>query len=215
MGVIAVIIILLLYRWYSASKSTLIDLANATEEQKISSSDMANSSQSTNFAYSVWFFVEDWSYKYGEKKTILVRNEEEPCPNIFFDPMENNIEVVISDYNDRLNRCRIENVPLQKWVCLIVSVYNQTLDLYLDGKLIKTCVLDGVPKLDASKDVLVTPNGGFSGWISNIQYWDKAMNPQEAYKVYQKGNGSGSGIFKYGIKVQFVDDNEVKGSIQI
>ena len=216
-GIIAVITILLLIRWFWYRKNKLTDLANATEEQEIDSADLANSSQSTNFAYSVWFYVNDWSYQYGEKKTILVRNEGEACPHIFLDPMENNLEVVIFDYNDTYNRCRIENVPLQKWVNLIVSVYNQTLDLYLDGKLIKTCVLDGVPKLDASEDVYVTPDGGFSGWTSNIEYWDKALNPQEAHSVYQKGNGTSGlgGIFKYGIKVQFTDDDEVKGSIQI
>lgn len=216
-AVIAVIVILLVVRWFWSRKNKLTDLAPASEEQEIDSNSLANGSQSTNFAYSLWFYVDDWSYRYGEEKTILVRNEGEACPHIFLDPMENHLEVVIFDYNDTYNRCRIENVPLQKWVNLIVSVYNQTLDLYLDGKLVKTCVLDGVPRLDASDNVYVTPDGGFSGWTSNIEYWDKALNPQEAYNVYRKGNGtSGLGnLFKYGIRIQFVDDEEVKGSIEI
>ena len=217
LAVIAVIVILLVVRWFWSRKNKLTNLAPASEEQEIDSNSLANGSQSTNFAYSLWFYVDDWSYRYGEEKTILVRNEGEACPHIFLDPMENHLEVVIFDYNDTYNRCRIENVPLQKWVNLIVSVYNQTLDLYLDGKLVKTCVLDGVPRLDASDDVYVTPDGGFSGWTSNIEYWDKALNPQEAYNVYRKGNGtSGLGnLFKYGIRIQFVDDEEVKGSIEI
>ena len=216
-GIIAVITILLLIRWFWSRKNKLTNLANGTDEQEIQSKDLANGSQSTNFAYSIWFYVKDWSYRYGEKKTMLVRNEGKACPNIFLDPIENNVEVVIFDYNDKYNRCRIENVPLQKWVNLIVSVYNQTLDLYLDGKLIKTCVLEGIPKLDVSKNVFVTPGGGFSGWTSNIQYWDKALNPQEAYNVYRRGNGTSGlgGLFNYGIKIQLVDDDEVKGSIQI
>ena len=217
LGVIAVIVILFIIRWYFSHTSKLTHLATGTEKQEISSDELANNSHSTNFAYSIWLFVDDWSYKYGEEKTVLVRNEGKACPRIFLDPMENNLEVVIFDYNDTYNKCRIDNIPLQKWVNVIVSVYNQTLDIYLDGKLIKTCVLEGVPKLDASQNVFITPDGGFSGWTSNIEYWDKALNPEEAYSVYQKGNGTGglASIFKYGIRLEFVDDNEVKGSIQI
>lgn len=216
-GALAVVVILLVVRHFWFRKNRLTDLADAAEEQEIDSADLANGSQSTNFAYSLWFFVKDWSYKYGEEKTLLVRGEGEACPRIFFDPMENNLEVVVFDYNGTYNRCRIDNFPLQKWTNLIVSVYNQTLDLYLDGKLLKTCVLDGVPKLQPDDDVYVTPDGGFSGWTSNIEYWDKALNPHEAYSVYRKGNGTSGlgGIFKYGIRVQFVNDDQVQASVQI
>lgn len=216
-GIIAVVVILLMIRWFWSRKNKLTDLADGTEEQIIDSDSLANGSQSSNFAYSLWFYVKDWSYKYGQQKTILVRNVGEACPRILLDPMENNLEVIVTDFSGTKNECRIENVPLQKWVNLIVSVYNRTLDLYLDGKLVKTCVLEDVPKVDGSEDVYVTPDGGFSGWTSNIQYWDKALNPQEAYNAYRQGNGTSGfgGIFKYGIRIQFVDDDEVKGSVQI
>ena len=215
-GIIAVITILLLVRWFWSRKNKLTSLADGTEEQVIDSDDLANSSQSTNFAYSIWFYVKDWSYRYGEEKIILVRDEDEyPCPSIFLDSITNNLNVVI--YGESTNTCVIENVPLQKWVNLVVSVYNRTLDLYLDGKLVKTCVLDGVPNLNASKDVSITPGDGFSGWTSNIRYWDKALNPQEAYSVYRQGNGMSGlgGLFNYGIRVEVVKNDDVKGSVQI
>ena len=56
------------------------------------------------------------------------------------------------------------NVPLQKWVNLIISLYGRTLDVYIDGKLVRTCVLPGVAQVNPDADILVTPMGGFQ-WM--------------------------------------------------
>lgn len=217
MGVIAVVIILLIARWYFSQKNKLTNLAPASEKQTITAYNLANGSQSTNFAYSIWFYIDDWSYRYGEEKIMVVRNRREPCPEISLDATENNLNILVYDFGDTENKCVVNNVPLQKWTNLIVSAYNQTLDIYINGKLVKTQVLDGVPKLDTSTSVEVTPDGGFSGWTSNIEYWDKALNPQEALNIYQSGNGGSvlSKLFKYGLRLQLIDDNEVKGSVEI
>ena len=112
----------------------------------------------------------------------------------------------------------MKNFPLQKWVNLIISLQGQTLDVYIDGKLQKTCVLEGVVKVNKEEDVKVTPAGGFSGWTSNFQYWDKASNPQEAYNIYRKGYGGGvlgNAFNKYKLRVQVLKDNDVAGGFEI
>ena len=95
---------------------------------------------------------------------------------------------------------------------------EEHLDVYIDGKLVRTCVLPGVAKIDSNADVYITPNGGFSGWTSNLQYFANPLNPQEAYNIYKKGYGSSglSGIFdKYKIKIAYLVDNKEEGSIEI
>ena len=87
--------------------------------------------------------------------------------------------------------CTIKNFPLQKWINLVISLQNQTLDIYLDGKLHKTCLLQGVPKISSEAPVQITPKGGFNGWTSNFQYWDDASNPQQVYNIYKQGYGGG------------------------
>ena len=82
--------------------------------------------------------------------------------------------------NSVTHQCVVKNFPLQKWVNLIVSVYGRTLDIYIDGKLVRTCILPGVAKVNAKANIVVTPNGGFNGWTSNFKYWAHASNPQEA-----------------------------------
>ena len=43
------------------------------------------------------------------------------------------------------------------------------LDLYLNGKLVRTCVLPGVPKMNPASAVVLCPNGGFAGYISKFE----------------------------------------------
>ena len=45
------------------------------------------------------------------------------------------------------------------------ELHGQTLDVYVDGKLHKTCVMEGVTKVNADADVYITPNGGLMGGL--------------------------------------------------
>jgi hypothetical protein len=39
--------------------------------------------------------------------------------------------------------------------------------------------------------ISITPNGGFSGSISQCRYYDRLLTPQEAWDIYNKGvNGN-------------------------
>ena len=106
--------------------------------------------------------------------------------------------------------------PIQKWVNVIVSLYGKTMDVYIDGKLVRTCVLPGVAKIANNAPVYVTPLGGFSGYTANIHYYSDALNPQEAYNIYRMGyGGSGSLDFPYEIKIEYLKDGEEQGSITI
>ena len=114
--------------------------------------------------------------------------------------------------------CLIENVPIQKWVNIIISLYGSTLDTYLNGKLVRTCVLPGVPKVDNNADISVTPNGGFSGWTTAFKYWSDASNPQQAYNIYKAGFGNsilGNLYNKYRLRFSFIQDNKESGSFEI
>lgn len=115
--------------------------------------------------------------------------------------------------------CTVKNFPLQKWVNLLVSVHQRTLDIYLNGKLVRTCLLEGALKVSGDGKLYVTPsNAGFKGWTARTQYWDDSTNPQQAYNVYKDGYGGniiGNFINKYRVRVSFLEDNETKGSFEI
>jgi len=120
--------------------------------------------------------------------------------------------------NTSLHTCVIDNIPIQKWVNVITSLYGRTLDVYVDGKLVRTCVIPGVPRVDNNMDINVTHGGGFSGWTSSFKYWSHASNPQEAYNIYKDGFGGsilGNALSKYRLRFSMVKDNEVQGSFEV
>ena len=77
-------------------------------------------------------------------------------------------------------------IPLQKWVNVIVSIYNQIIDIYIDGQLASSCVLNAFPDISTA-DMLITPDGGFSGKISRVMFMNTAMTVQQAQKIYSNG----------------------------
>jgi hypothetical protein len=69
---------------------------DAKKVTKIDSSSLAQNNAS-NYAYSVWFYIEDWSYRYGEPKIVLGRldNELNPSPSIVLGAIENNLFILL------------------------------------------------------------------------------------------------------------------------
>jgi hypothetical protein len=178
--------------------------------------------------------VDDWNYRYGEPKVIFGRmttgtGKKEPCPSVTLGPIENNVMVSLAVYpgldvepidgtNYIVHTCSVANVPIQKWCNLYISVYGRTLDIYLDGKLVRTCVLPGVPKIDANAPVYITPMGGFSGWTSKFQYWPESSDPQKAWNVYKSGYGGswlGNLFGKYTIKLSLMEGDTEDTSFSI
>ena len=221
-GVAIVLLLILVVRWLMGNNTKLVGLNDAKKVTKIDSSSLAQNNAS-NYAYSVWFYIEDWSYRYGEPKIILGRLDKDlnPSPSIVLGAIENNLKIETTVYPSAqsttasTHTCNVDNVPVQKWVNAIVSLYGRTMDIYIDGKLVRTCVLPGVAKIANDAPVYITPQGGFSGYTSNIHYYANSLNPQEAYNIYRSGYG-GSGInFPYKLKFEYLKDGQEQGSITI
>ena len=236
LAIVIIVIVILVHRHFGSNQANLSNLHSAQEAVNISASQLPQNKGSNNFAYSIWFYVNDWQYRLTESKEVLVRGSDSTTdnynPKITLAPYENNIHINITTYPvsggsqensdtsqaQNNNDCVIRNFPLQRWVNLIISLNGRTLDVYFDGKLVRTCVLPDVAKVISDADVNVTPNGGFSGWTSNLQFWSNPLNPQEAYNVYKAGfGGTGWGSFfdKHKIRVAYLVNNTEQGSFAI
>ena len=205
-----IVLIIMLAKYFLSDKNSLSSVQNGQNSATISASSLAtnNSGASdSNFSYSVWFYVNDWNYRYGEPKVVFGRmgassdasggsisgvSGLDPCPSVVLGAIENNLIVSLGCYpgvNEQpttpggktvIHNCMVSNIPIQKWVNLTLSVYGRTLDLYIDGKLVRTCLLPGIANVNNNADIYVTPKGGFNGWTSNLQYYPNSINPQEA-----------------------------------
>ncbi len=223
--IVVVILLLIFIAWLSKDSSSIGTYGDAMIAQTIPASSLDTDDTTSNFTYSMWINVKDWNYRYGEPKTILSRSSDNgpPSPLISLGAFENDVTTHLAVYGTNSStaqhqQCRVKNIPLQKWVNIIVSLYGRSLDIYIDGKLVRTCVLNNTVKT-TNGDIQLCPDGGFSGWISNVKFWGKAKNPQEAYNIYKAGYGSGGSLGdlfnKYRIKFVFLVDNQDKGSFEI
>ena len=78
-------------------------------------------------------------------------------------------------------------IPLQRWTCINVSVFNQNVDLFIDGKLKISKFLPKPPMAINTVPMVLAPQGGFDGYLSRIKFSNKALNPSEIYKKYKEG----------------------------
>ena len=238
MNTILLLLVILIVIWITykafSKNSTLSNNNNGKNQLIISDKDLDTSNLNTsNFTYSIWIYIDDWSYRYGQEKVILERidNEKNICPKISLGAFQNNLDVAINTYPNstdsainvsstatQTHNCQVKNIPIQSWVHVLVSVNGRTLDIYIDGKLVRTCVMPGVVKVPDTSNVLITPDGGFSGSTSTIKYLANSTNPQDAWNMYKDGYSMGfmGQLFdKYKIKLSYLKDNKEQASIQI
>jgi hypothetical protein len=90
--------------------------------------------------------------------------------------------------------CDLPEIDLQRWTMVSVVLSGRTIDVYLDGKLSRSCMAHSFYKVDPTgvKPFLVD-RGGFDGYIGNTSVANYAMNPDEIYRSYLSGpEGAGS-----------------------
>ena len=244
--ILIIVFILFLLNYIFSDPYTLQNMQDGKSATTISASTLATNGNSvpfSNFSYSIWFYVNDWNYRYGEPKVIFGRMSAasgqgrgsipgvsgvDPCPAVVLGSSDNSVSVSLGCFpginqaptttggRTVIHTCKVDNVPIQRWVNLIVSVYGRSMDLYIDGKLVRTCLLPGVASVNNNSDIYVTPSGGFDGWTAKFQYYPNPTNPQEAWNIYTQGYAGWFSMFSsYRIKLSLTENGETKSSITI
>jgi len=228
---IIAVIVYLVYQFFFKDHSVadLQGMHNAKVAVSINADKMPSSGGSNDYTFSVWIYVNNWSYKYGKEKVIFKRetsdSDKSPIPQISLGANSNDLKLKLTTYSGgdsdskgNVDECHVKNIPLQKWVHILMSVNNRTNDVYIDGKLVSTCMLMGVAKLDNKGPLQLTPGGGFSGFTSKLRYYARSINPREAYEIYKEGFSDswlGESTSKYKLKLAFFSDGSEMNSWSI
>ena len=161
-----------------------------------------------------WMYVKDWNTNFGKDKHILSRsdvtNSSIMNPSITLHPTENTMRVSVSVFpngegsskiepapaghsgsTDDVFVCEVPDIPLQSWVSVSLTVFSRNLDIYINGKLVKSCLLSGVPK-KALGDIVMNKDGGFSGYVCGFYHYPRMLVPADAQSFYSAGTSCSS-----------------------
>ena len=117
-------------------------------------------------------------------KKIIVKMAQEIDPDLIY----------LNPDLDKFDLCTIKNVKLQRWTHIVVSVYNNIVDIYYDGKLRKSCVLKGFPEPNTN-DLHLNRDGGFSGKLAKTSFINAALSQNEVQNLYNMGPVYREGLF--------------------
>lgn len=193
--------------YFNTSSGNQLPTAKDTRSQ--STAVPATSSKDGNYSYQFWMYIKDWNTNFGKEKHILSRNDTTNSqimnPKVTLHPTDNTMIVSVSVFpssqdgskdepapaghsgtSDDVFTCEVPDIPLQSWVSVGITLFTRNLDIYLNGKLVKSCVLSGVPKpaegiIDLNKD------GGFSGYMCGFYHTSTMLQPSDAQSFYSKG----------------------------
>jgi hypothetical protein len=118
-----------------------------------------------------------------------------------------------------LETIRIKEISIQKWVSVVVSFGDNTVDTYINGKLVDSHVSTGsVQKVTTVADNTTLNWGGFTGYISASRYYPRFLTPQEAWSIYKAGFSDslmGNFLNQYNAKFTFSQNQVEKASFYI
>lgn len=160
-----------------------------------------NESNGLGFTWSVWIYIDDMTYKENEYKHIFHKGNDNintktapygmnfpnNAPGLYIAPSTNDLVVVMNTFNEINEQVTVKDIPLNKWVNVIMRVNEQReLDIYINGKLARRHILSSVPRQNYG-DVFVTMNGGFSGFVSSLRYFSSSIGVNDIQNILSVG----------------------------
>jgi hypothetical protein len=173
-----------------------------------------NATDGLEFTWSTWIFINNLQTNAGIFKHIFSKGNDnltengmiQPnnAPGLYIAPNTNDLVVVMNTYNVINEEIVIPDIPINKWLNVIIRCQNTTLDVYINGTIARSINLVGVPKQNFG-NVYVAMNGGFDGYISNLWYYNYALGTSSIQNIINNGpntkmiggNGLADNIYNY------------------
>ena len=189
-------------------KNLIPYIHDAKKELRVAKQSLPKSAQGLEYNINFWLFLNDYNHRLNEDKIIVQKGENSVFnPMVILEKQSNNLKIVVSTNkfsrvpnttqsdisdtelninDDTQEEFIVNNIRLQKWVNINVGFIDNSIDVYLDGKLVRSFVVKGYPKIN-SGGLVITPGGGFNGNLSNLTYTNKSFSRNKIYNTYKKG----------------------------
>ena len=155
-----------------------------------------NATQGIEFTWSAWIYIEDLQYLSGQYRHVFSKGNSDinsaglaypnNAPGVYITPERNDLLIIMNTFDVINEELHINDIPLNKWVNIVIRCHNKTLDVYINGTIAKSIELVSVPKQNYG-DVFVGLNGGFDGNVSNLWYYNYALGTTDIQNLVMKG----------------------------
>ena len=215
MGGVIVLLLLYIIITYIFSDRKIIrrdvlDSDGSEGERIVSSDKIPNKPGVTDFTVSFWLYIDRYGTNHGTYNILEKYTKKDPEKVELFkitgNANRNDIDFYIHTTKKSslgTSRLSLENVYLQRWINIIMTVETRNLDIYLNGKLEETIILDSLPneKTNATNCEFnffnnLVENSSIDMKISNAQYFTRSVAPREAWSIYKEGYRN-KGIMDY------------------
>lgn len=130
------------------------------------------------YAISGWFW---FNSVHSPNDNIPILNYGD-CPIIEFNPETSKINVVFLTEDNKKVGILSSKVLLQKWNNIVINYTGNTVDVFINGTLIKT--INNIIPINSSKNITVGSQNGISGGISNLMYFSKPLTIYQINEIY-------------------------------
>ena len=184
-----------LFRGTIDGKANEVISQDPKKEQSVTILKSNDRHRGIEFTWSSWLYMNDTQEpKYNPifVKGSNVKNNENKFlsngPGLYVKPNSDgfqDLHIIMDHVNgDSFDEIVVEKVPLKRWYHLAIRMQNMIMDVYVNGTIVKRHNMDKVPKQNYH-DVMVGVD--FSGKISNLRYYDRALNVFEINNIVMFG----------------------------
>jgi hypothetical protein len=159
----------------------------------IGTENMPDSEEGIKYSFSIWIRTDNvsgnshWDTNVNIPKVILYNYGS---PNILYLRKENIIQIQLSYRNSENSiefyNFNLENFESQKWVNLIISVNNRTVNIYKNGVLYTSKLLPNVNLKNYKTLTIGEKYNNFNGYIGFLEYFNYDLDIIKANKIYNK-----------------------------
>lgn len=149
-----------------------------------------NEENGIEFSFAASIYVDDYDWTPSSSAPIVfVKGSSDlsrQSPSVTLRKNRNEIHIVQDTYNStKPGVVVIRNLPASKIISLVITIKQQSMDVYVNGTLHTHLTLAALP-MQNTGSVMVGDNGGWSGAIGNFTYYNYALSYPEIQALNNK-----------------------------
>jgi hypothetical protein len=160
-----------------------------------------NEKDGIEFTWSVWLYLNGFqdgsSYHHVFNKGNVATSTStgdfpgtttpNNAPGLYINPNYDGFRVIMNSFNNPYQEViEVTDLPMSKWINIVIRVQDRNCDIYVNGRLVKRRIMTEVVKQNYD-DVHVSLNGGFSGYLSNLTYFNRAISITQIQDIISVG----------------------------